>query len=410
VSGILPLYRAAGSAAVALRVPHLLLAGRPGELRERLGDVAAAAPGAVWVHAASMGEMVAAGGLIRALRAASPAPVALTAMTRTGRERARSLAPDVGPAFAPLDAVAPVRRFLDRWSPRALVLLETELWPVLLGELARRGVPWAIASARLTERGARRLRIVRGDARRVLASAAAVAARTEDDAARFRELGARADRIRVTGDLKEDREVRPWSPPPPGGPRWAAACTRPGEEAEILAVLPELARRVPAGELLLAPRHPERFGEVEGLVAASGLPWRRWGAAAPPAAGRGWRVVLVDRMGVLDEVYAASDCAFVGGSLRPFGGHSPLEAAAAGRTALVGPHTANCAGAVQRLETAGGLLRVEDAAALRDRVAELLGDPAAAERRGRAALEAVRESAGRGAATVRFLRESGVVP
>jgi 3-deoxy-D-manno-octulosonic-acid transferase len=410
VSAILALYRAAGSAAVALRVPHLVLAGRPEELRERLGEGGPLAPGAVWVHAASLGEMVAAASLVRALRAESPARIAVTAMTRTGRDRARSLAPDVGPSFAPLDAAGPVRRFLDRLAPRALLLLETELWPVLLGELSRRGIPWAVASARLTARSIRRLKVVRGDARRLLAGAAAIAARTEDDAARFRALGARADRVRVTGDLKEDREVRPWTEPPSGGPRWAAACTRPGEEAEIMGLLPELARRIPAGELLLAPRHPERFREVEGLVAASGLPWRRWGEPAPASRGAGWSIVLVDRMGVLDEVYAASSCAFVGGSLRPFGGHSPLEAAAAGRAALVGPHTANCAEAVERLEAAGGLLRVPDAATLGDRIGELLSDPAEAARRGRAGLAAVRGAGGRGAGTVRFLREAGVVP
>jgi 3-deoxy-D-manno-octulosonic-acid transferase len=355
--------------------------------------------------------MVAAAGLIRALRKSSPPPLALTAMTRTGRERARELNPDIGPAFAPLDAATPVRRFLDGVAPRALVLLETELWPVLLGELGRRAVPWAVASARLTERSVRRLGIVRSDARRLLAAAAAVAARTDGDAARFVELGARPDRVRVTGDLKEDRDVAPWRAPPGAVPRWAAACTRPGEEADVLGLLPALARRVPAGELLLAPRHPERFDEVAALLSGGGLSWRRWSDPAPTAGARaGWCVVLVDRMGVLDEVYAASTCAFVGGSLRPFGGHSPLEAAAAGRAAIVGPHTVNCEDAVARLEAGGGLLRVADPAALGDRVAELLTAPDEAIRRGRAGHAVVQSGTGRGAATVDFLRERGVLP
>jgi len=411
VSAVLSLYRAAGSAAVALGVPRLVLARRPEELRERLGHVPAVAPGALWVHAASLGEMVAAGGLIRAVRKVAEVPVAVTAMTRTGRERARSLAPDVGPTFAPLDAAVPVRRFLDRLSPRALVLLETELWPVLLQELGRRSIPWAMGSARLTARSMRRLRIVRGDARRLLSAAAAIGARTDEDAARFLELGARPERVRVTGDLKEDREVRPWREPPPAVPRWTAACTRPGEEEDVLGVLRELARRIPSGELLLAPRHPERFEEAATLLGASGFPWRRWADREHrPEPEAGWSVVLVDRIGVLDEAYAASACAFVGGSLRPYGGHSPLEAASAGRVSLVGPHTANCADAVERLEAAGGLLRVKDPAALGDRVAELLGSPPEAARRGRAAHSVVSTSAGGGEATVALLREHGVLP
>jgi len=411
MSLVLDLYRAAGSAAFALGVPKLVLGGRPEELRERSGEIPPVTPGALWVHAASLGEMVAAGGLVRAVRSAVDVPIALTAMTRTGRERGRALAPEIGPTFAPLDAATPVKRFLDRLSPRALVLLETELWPVLLGELTRRSVPWAMASARLTERSVRRLRMVRGDARRLLATASAVGARTEGDAVRFRELGAPPDRVRVTGDLKEDREVRAWEEPPGDRPRWAAACTRPGEEEAVLGAVRAIARRIPDGELLLAPRHPERFEEAAELVEASGLSWVRW-SERPSREGRtpGWTVVLVDRMGVLDEVYSASACAFVGGSLRPFGGHSPLEAAAAGRASIVGPHTANCQDAVDRLGKAGGLLRVEDAAELADRVAELLASPDAAARRGRAAHGVVAAADGRGAATVAFLRERGVLP
>ena len=182
----------------------------------------------LWIHAASVGEMVAAGSLVRALRSGGVGPVALTAVTRTGRSRGESLQPDIGPYHLPLDARGPVGTFLDRLRPRALVLLETEIWPNLLLELERRGVRWGVASGRVSRRTLRRAALARGLFARVLAGASAVGARTEADAEGFRRLGASPEVIRVTGDLKDDREVPEWAPPPPGGPRWRRWAAPPG--------------------------------------------------------------------------------------------------------------------------------------------------------------------------------------
>ncbi|MGQ0723563.1 MAG: 3-deoxy-D-manno-octulosonic acid transferase [Candidatus Eiseniibacteriota bacterium] len=405
----LALYRAVWAAGLALRVPELLLGSRRAELDERLGRGDAVQPGALWIHAASVGEVTAAEVLVRALRRARIGPIAVTTVTRTGRARAAELRPDLGPWHAPLDAPVPVARFLDRVRPRALVILETELWPNLLLELGRRSIPWGVASARLSPRAEGRYRPARGLLRAMLAGVRAVAARSEADAERFVRLGAPAAAVRAIGDLKDDREVPPWAAPPEDRPRWAAACTRPGEEKEILEALQVMRGKVPSGELVLAPRHPERFDEVARLVERAGLPLRRWSARDEPASGDGWSVLLVDEMGVLPDAYRRSWCAFVGGTLRPFGGHNPLEAAAGGRSVLVGPHTESCELAVGRLEARGGLIRVQAARELGERVAELLADPAAALRSGRAAWDAAKSFGGAADATVAFLAERGAL-
>jgi 3-deoxy-D-manno-octulosonic-acid transferase len=347
--------------------------------------------------------------LVRALRRKGIGPLCVTAVTRTGRARATQLAPDLGPFHAPLDAPRTARTFLDRLRPRGLVILETELWPNVLLELSRRGIPWSVASGRLSARSERRLRPVRGLFRRVLSGARAIAARSAGDAERFLRLGAPSDAVRVTGDLKDDREVPPWAPPPDDRPRWAAACTRAGEEKEILEAVRVIAGSIPRGELVLAPRHPERFDEVAREVARSGLPLRRWANRDDPPEGSAWSVLLVDEMGVLGDAYRRSQCAFIGGTLRAFGGHNPLEAAAWGRPILVGPHTESCETAVDHLAASGALTRVASGRELGARVAALLAHPEEARRSGLAARDAARSLGGAADATLAFLKERGAL-
>jgi 3-deoxy-D-manno-octulosonic-acid transferase len=288
------------------------------------------------------------------------------------------------------------------------VVLETELWPVLLLGLDARGVPWGIASARLSDRAQRRMRRAGGLFRRVLGTVGAVGARTPEDAARFRALGVPPDRIRVTGDLKEDRPSTPFRPPPRGRPRWLAACTRPGEEEIVLDALRLLAEELPAGELVLAPRHPERFEAVADLASARGHRVRRWREREDPLPEGEWVVTLLDEMGVLEEAYRRTSVAFVGGSLAPFGGHSPLEAAAAGRPVLFGPHAGNCREIVDALEEGGALIRVANGHDLVEAVLRLTRSPEDAERQGRAAHRVLAERAGATRRTLEFLRERGV--
>ena len=403
-------YRALTAAAAALRLPAIVLRGHEQERRERCGEAPdGGVPPPLWIHAASLGEVAAAGNLLRALRAEGGTRIALSATTRAGRVRAQNLAPECGPFFVPLDAPLFVKRSLDRVRPAAFVVLETEIWPVLLDELSRRGIPWGMASARLSRASHRRYALLRSAMRQLLAGAAAIAARTAEDAARFVDLGVHPARVRVTGDLKEGREVPPYEPAPGGRFRWIAACTRPGEEEIVLEAARLVAERSPGAQTWIAPRHAERFEEVAGRVARSGLSWTRWSERAAnrsePAS-----VLLVDQMGVLDEAYRQSACAFIGGSLAPFGGHNPLEAASQGRAILIGPHTENIARAAEGLLAGGAASRVTSARELADEVAALAADPALRERRGRAAHDYAARSPSAARATLEFLRERGVLP
>ncbi|MEZ5065194.1 MAG: glycosyltransferase N-terminal domain-containing protein [bacterium] len=402
-------YRAAGRTSVALGLPHLWLRGRPEERRERLGFSprrGEARP--LWIHAASLGEASAAGALVDAMRAREDVPpLAISAMTRTGRERVATFAPDLGPFHPPLDVPGPVRRSLDRLDPRAFVALETELWPVLLEELAGRSVPWAVASARISARSFDRMRRLRHVVRPLLETTAAIAARTEVDAERFRELGAPAEAVAVTGDLKEDQPLPTWSPLPTDRARWLAACTRPGEEAIVLEALAMIARELPEGELVLAPRHPERFEEARALVRAAGWPCRSWRERNVASPASAWGVVLVDEMGVLGEAYARAGVAFVGGSLVPLRGHTPLEAAAAARPVVMGPHRENCLDLATRLERVGALETASTAAELAARVTARLRAPEAAAEDGRAGRRVLEAASGVAARTLRHLVARG---
>jgi 3-deoxy-D-manno-octulosonic-acid transferase len=391
----------------------LLLLARPrarAGLRERLGfgfALGQVTPGCVWVHAASVGEALAASRLLVRLRAGGRAVCAST-QTVTGRDVLRRALPDVPCALAPLDHPWCVEAALARTAPAALVLVETELWPSWIRAASGRGVPVVSVSARLSARSLRGwLRLgplARGVARRL----AAVGARSEEDAARFAALGVPAERIRVTGDLKLDAEVAEGALAPElvaalaGPPLLVAASTHAGEEDAALAALAALeAARVPA-RLLIAPRHPERFGEVVGRLRTAGRRVRRRSALGEAVLAPG-EVLLLDSVGELPAVFAHATLAFVGGTLAPRGGHNVLEPARAGCPVVVGPHVESVAQAVLRLEQGGALVRVADAAGLAQACVELLADPAAARRRGacgRAVVEAARGAVERCAALV----------
>jgi 3-deoxy-D-manno-octulosonic-acid transferase len=252
------------------------------------------------------------------------------------------------------------------------------------------------------------MRRVRGLYAGVLKRVGAIAARTDEDADRFCDLGAPTARVAVLGDLKEDRAIGEWAPPTAAEPSWIAACTRPGEEPIILDALRAVASRLPRGELLLAPRHPDRFNEVAALVGEAGLPLRRWRQRGDDATA-GWRVVLVDEMGVMDDAYRRATCAFVGGSLAPFGGHSPWEAAAAGRPVLMGRYVDQCRGAFDALRGAGAAQQVGSSDELAAAVIAVLEDPERAASTGRAARSVLVRRGGIARATVDFLRSHGVL-
>lgn len=358
-----------------------------------------ARPGALWVHAVSVGEVQAAAPLVRALQRRYPdRPLVITSMTPTGAERARALFGDsVDRRFVPYDLPGSVRRFFDRVRPDLAIIMETELWPNLFNECGRRGVPLVLASARISPRSVGRYRRLASLFRETLSHGIVIAAQSEADATRFRSIGASTERTHVTGNLKFDFELpeevrrlgREFRAAQAGArPVWVAASTHAGEEAIALAAHRQVLLRCPEAVLLLVPRHPERFGPVAEWLEREGVGYVRRSTGRQLRADQA--VFLGDTLGELMIFYAASDVALVAGSLVPVGGHNLLEPASLGLPVLVGPHTFNSEDIARQFLAEGAAREVRDADMLSEAVITLLGDRAAREamgQRGRSVVE-----------------------
>jgi 3-deoxy-D-manno-octulosonic-acid transferase len=376
---------------------------------ERLGLYrgARAADRPIWVHAVSVGETRAAQPLIEQLLRDHPGRrILLTHMTPTGRATGASLFAEshggrVVQAYLPYDIVFVVMRFLRHWTPACCILMETEVWPNLVAACRRAGVPVALVNARLSEKSLRRGLRLGALMRDAAAGMTLVAAQTQEDAARIRQLGVHD--VHVTGSVKFDVAV-PASAHQFGaflrqaiGPRKVLLCasTREGEEALLLPALNALDGAL----LLLVPRHPQRFDEVADLVRRHGLRLHRRSAlsagdAVPPDTD----VLLGDSMGEMFGYNAACDLAFIGGSLLPLGGQNLIETAALGKPVLIGPHTFNFAQVTEEAVAAGAALRVADAAGMAAEARALLADDA---RRAAMGERAAAFAAERGGATLR---------
>jgi 3-deoxy-D-manno-octulosonic-acid transferase len=356
---------------------------------ERFGRYAGAARGAgndvLWIHAVSLGETRAVAPLIERLQREAPRrTVVLTHMTATGREAGRALFGDrVVQTWLPYDIPFAVRRFLAHFRPRAGLLVETELWPNLIAEAARQHVPLMLINARLSQRSANGYRRIAPLSRRLLGALSGIAAQSDADAARLRELGARD--VVVTGNLKFDVTV-PSSQRERGAalrahfganrPVLVLASTREGEEALLLDALPRCRTKLPPATLVvLVPRHPQRFDAVASMLDERRIGFVRRSAKqpVPPAVD----VVLGDTLSEMFAYYTAADVAFVAGSLLPLGGQNLIEPIAAGVPTLIGPHTFNFAQASDAAVVAGAALRVRDADDVFAAAGKLLAEPAA---------------------------------
>jgi 3-deoxy-D-manno-octulosonic-acid transferase len=332
------------------------------------------------------------------LRERPGARILLTSMTASGREAAGALYGDrVMRVWLPYDVPFAVDAFLQRFRPRAGILVETELWPNLVAACERRGIPVFLVNARMSERSARGYARFTRLTRPMFEALWGVAAQTAADASRLTALGARD--VAVTGSIKFDVDVPPTLVERGSAlreaigrdrPVWLAASTREGEEELILDAM--LRAPGPDALLLLVPRHPQRFDEVASLLRARDVAFvRRSRDAAVP---RATRVLLGDTMGEMLAYCAAADVAFVGGSLLPLGGQNLLEPIAAGVPALVGPHTFNFAEVTEQAIAAQAARRVRDADALLGEVASLLKDAATRSRMQEAAARFMSEHRG----------------
>jgi 3-deoxy-D-manno-octulosonic-acid transferase len=352
-------------------------------LAERFGWGAARTQPVLWVHAVSLGEMSAAAPLVRALCALHPeTPLVLTTATPAGRARAHSLFAKADIRFLPYDTPGAMRRFLARIKPRLAVIMETELWPNLYRECARRGVPLLLANARLSAKSVSRYRRFGHLFSDLLRDNVLIAAQSAADAARFTSIGAR--HVSVVGNVKFDLQVdatvktRGLGLRAQFGPRpvWIAGSTHSGEDEAVLHAHRELLESAPTALLVLVPRHRERFEAVAKLLAGQGLRYAR--RSAGDGVSDEIPVLLVDTLGELASLYATADVAFVGGSLVPIGGHNLLEPAALGIPVLTGRYTANSRDIAALLLEHGAAREVTDAAELSHALKALIGSRGAA--------------------------------
>ncbi|SEL08326.1 3-deoxy-D-manno-octulosonic-acid transferase [Roseateles sp. YR242] len=357
-------------------------------LPERFGFGPEIEPGAVWVHAVSLGETRAAAPLIERLRQDRPGlRLLLTHTTATGREAGQALLqPGDTQRWLPFDTPGAVRRFLRATRPAVGVLMETEIWPNLQHEAARAGVPMVLANARLSARSLRR-----GERFKALLAPAArtlrlALAQTREDGQRLTQAG--VPEVQVSGNLKFD--LQPDEALVARGKGWHAGLGRPvvmlavsreGEEAAMLAQWQATASRRAGGTgplLLIVPRHPQRFDEVATLVRNAGLRLARRSAFAPEgptAEDIGADVWLGDSMREMALYYGLADVALLGGSFEPLGGQNLIEAAACGVPLLMGPHTFNFAEAATLSLEAGASARVQTLGEATTQALDLLGDP-----------------------------------
>ena len=364
-----------------------LLARQP----ERRGHVPEAG-GELWIHAASVGELNAAEPLVRAL-ITNRQRIVLTTLTHTAAEQAArrfATCDGVRHLFAPLDTTVSVARWLDHTRPRGLVLVETEIWPVMLEQCRRRSIPVAIVNARISGRAIRRYRWLARLFRQALADVYPILCQDEASRVRFEALGVARNRITVTGNLKFDLssptaptgELLAWQRLWSGRPVWVAGSTHAGEEGIVADAHCRLLQMHRDALLVLVPRHPERGAEALDACKRTGLSAcmvEDWPTRAAQRDGDsdGIQAIVVDRMGVLAGLYQLVDACLVCGSLvEGLGGHNLIEPALAGKPILTGPYTTDQQAAADGLESANGLVRVgPEAPTLADALAKIFTQP-----------------------------------
>ena len=321
---------------------------RMGNIPARLGDLKGAR--VIWIHAVSLGEVLAIAGLVSELRRALPDfRVLISTTTDTGQDLARKRFGEENVFYFPMDLASAIRPYLQALRPELVVLAETEFWPNFLRLVDESGAQLAVVNARISDRSLPRYERFRWFLRRMLAHIDLFLAQTQQDSERLRSIGADPQRIQITGNLKFDVPLPPASPiveslrrsfaEDGAAPILVCGSTVEDEEAPLLKTFENILVGHPHAAMILAPRHPERFDAVAKLIERMGIAsYRRSAWASEPLTGK---VLLVDTIGELAALYGLADIAFVGGSLVPRGGHNIIEPAQHGVAIVTGNHTEN---------------------------------------------------------------------
>jgi 3-deoxy-D-manno-octulosonic-acid transferase len=346
----------------------------------------------IWVHAASVGEVLCTLPLLKKIKTALPQrDIVLTTMTRTGNDTAKKQIPEAaGVFFLPLDHPLIVERGVQKMRPSLLLIAETELWPNLLLCCRRRGVPVVLFNGRISDRSFPRYRCMKSFFTRYLKCISLFLMQTETDRQRITEIGAPPETTRVVGNIKFDQ-------PPPSFHQSArdemahslglqgnetiliAGSTHSGEEEMVLHLFRDLKREHSDLVLILAPRHLDRLDEVERVLKREGIPWKRRSALSSRQPMPGPQVILLDTLGELMKLYALGTLVIIGGSLVPVGGHNPLEPLSFRKCVLFGPHMFNFQEISRLLTEAGGAIQVRGREDLFSQTRRLLGDKTARE-------------------------------
>jgi len=373
----------------------------PAEIRKAVETA-----GCLWFHAASVGEVGVLARIIPSLQNLTPElPVIISTVTSTGRNRAMQLFGDqANLVYLPLDAPMIVRRTFRALHPQVLVIAETELWPNLISQAVEFGTGIMLVNGRVSKGAFDRYRIARGVVAGMLAGIDKLCVKSEEDHERFIELGAPASSVHVTGDLKSEplpgvvdatvAERRSRRNLPDDRPIFTAGSTRQGEETLLLDAFENVAGRSPGLLMVIAPRHLQRTAEVEELLQSRGISYLLRTDNQKGHRFSDEQVLLLDTIGELEGFYAASDLAFVGGSLVPLGGHNLLEPALYGVPVIFGPHTGHTGSAYLLLLEAGGGIRVEGPRDLADAVVDLIENKQRRTEMGDAARQVVKSSRG----------------
>ncbi len=382
-------------------------------LGERLGLIRVRTDGrpTIWLHAVSVGEVLAVSRLVGELERAVPEfRLLISTTTKTGQDLARERFGPERVFYCPLDLPWATRAYLNALKPRLLILAETEFWPNLLSGCYRREIPVAVVNARISDRSWPRYQSLKGLWRPFLSRLERVLAQSGVDAERLRALGCVAERVSVAGNLKFDvraaveaEATRKLKAGAEGARFVVAGSTLEGEEAALLEAWPSLLAGDKNLVMVMAPRHPERFGAVAALLNQSGVDWVRrseWKSEETLHAGQ---VVLLDTIGELASVYSLAAVAFVGGSLVAAGGHNPLEPAQFGAPIVMGPHYANFRAITEDLRTHDAL-RITEKDELAKTLMELLSDGETAKAMGERAKKVFDEQSGATRRSVEALR------
>ena len=373
----------------------------PARMGERLGHASKDRPSGdlIWLHAASVGESASVLPLIDRLLEDPELSVLVTSGTMTSASMLQNRLPKRAlHQYVPVDLPDAIARFLDHWKPDLTILVESELWPNLIGQTQERGVPMVMVQGRLSERSSRRWQRWQRIIRPLLARFRLILAQTETDAERFRKLGASA--VGVSGTLKYVTE-----PLPAGGadlnafqrqvgarPIWLAASTHQGEEDAVMTAHIEARTRLVDLLTIIVPRHPDRGDEVMAIAKNRGLSVAQRTKADPIEAGTD--IYLADTLGELGLFYRVAPLVFVGGSLVDAGGHNLIEPIQLGGAVVCGPHLTNMAEVAEDLTHADALRTVSDGHRLGSAVGDLLRDTDARTKLVQAQSAVIRDKAG----------------